>query len=213
MIGPHKRKILVGARTLYGAHSHYNLGTSNVLLKYQADLMLALYDCKWYWPEDVSLTDMLIRIACSRIPKAVEKYRKQKAEEEKQGIYTTPVNFDVDWIGKEDDAVVNENETPDDEAEVTPLNDTDESAEDNEANIKMMDIRHKRWELVCSAADGDPQLEVYVQMVGESQQLKDVRKNGGYQPGDTDKLIKRLRRKVQNLEKQAKANKLNKAIN
>ena len=98
MIGPHKRKILVGARTLYGAHSHYNLGTSNVLLKYQADLMLALYDCKWYWPEDVSLTDMLIRIACSRIPKAVEKYRKQKAEEEKQGIYTTPVNFDVDWI-------------------------------------------------------------------------------------------------------------------
>ena len=47
VIGPHKRKILVGARTLYGAHSHYNLGTSNVLLKYQADLMLALYDCKW----------------------------------------------------------------------------------------------------------------------------------------------------------------------
>lgn len=86
VVGPHKRKILVGARTLYGVHSHYNLGTSNVLYHYQADLILALYDCKWRWPEDVSLSDMLIRIACSRIPKAVEKYRKQKEKEEKEGI-------------------------------------------------------------------------------------------------------------------------------
>jgi hypothetical protein len=44
--GPNKRKMLIGARTLYGAHSHYNLCTSNVLYKYQADLMLALYECK-----------------------------------------------------------------------------------------------------------------------------------------------------------------------
>ncbi len=210
VIGPHKNKILVGARTLFGVHSNFNLCTSNVLYYYQADLIIALYDCKWYWPEDVSLSEMLIRMACSRIPKAVKKYRRQKAKEEELGINTTPVNFDADWVGKEDDAVINENETPDDEPELSPLSDSDESAaEDKAADDKMMDIRHKRWELVCDAAESDPQLKAYVQVVGESKQLKDVREKGGYKPGDTDKLIKRLRRKVIKLVESNKENKSN----
>lgn len=217
IVGPHKHKILVGARTLYGAHSHYNLCTSNVLYHYQADLILALYDCKWRWPDDVSLSEMLIRMACSRISKAVEKYKKQKDKEAEQGINTKPVNFDVEWVGAEDEALPNSNDddSPDDEEEEeeTTFDADNESADDNTAHAAMLDIKHKRWELVCSAADGDKQLEAYVQVVGESEHLKDVREKGGYEPGDTDKLIKRLRRKVQNLVKQDKVNKLNKANN
>ena len=106
--------------------------------------------------------------------------------------------------------MINENETPDDEPELSPLSDSDESAaEDKAADDKMMDIRHKRWELVCDAAESDPQLKAYVQVVGESKQLKDVREKGGYKPGDTDKLIKRLRRKVIKLVESNKENKSN----
>lgn len=216
VVGPHKRKILVGARTLYGVHSHYNLGTSNVLYHYQADLILALYDCKWRWPEDVSLSDMLIRIACSRIPKAVEKYRKQKEKEEKEGINTKPVNFDVEWIGAEDEALPNssDDDSPDDDEEEVLIFDAgSESADDNMALAAMMDIKQKRRELIWRAAEGDKKLEAFVQVVSESKQLKDVRKNGGYKPGDTDKLTKRLRRRVIKLEKLDKLNKANKEDN
>jgi len=210
--GPHNRKMLVGARTLYGAHSHYNLGTTNVLYHYQADLIIALYDGKWRWPEGVSLSEMLIRMACSRLPKAVEKYKNQKAKEEELGINTTPVNFDVDLIGKEDEdpdepdeelapVLTDADDSTDDSTEKStesPSQDENDSVE-NTAFGAGVDIRHKRWELVCAAADDDPQLAMYVQIVGESKRLKDVREKGGYQPGDTDKLIKRLRRKVNKL--------------
>ena len=79
--GPHDTKRLVNGKTRYGAHSEYNLATSNVLYHYQAEFLLALYDGKWEWKEGVSLADQLIEIANSRIPKVANKYIKKKERE------------------------------------------------------------------------------------------------------------------------------------
>ena len=58
------------------------------------------------------------------------------------------------------------------------------------------DYRHLLWELLCAAADGDKKLEDYVQTVGESQTLKEVRTRLGMKAGDADRLQKKLKRRV-----------------
>lgn len=61
-----------------------------------------------------------------------------------------------------------------------------------------MDVRHRNWEKLSDIADSDPDplLGDFVQAVGESKQLKDVREKLGLKPGDSDKLIKKLRRRL-----------------
>lgn len=66
--------------------------------------------------------------------------------------------------------------------------------------------RHQKWEKICAAADGEKELEDYVQAVGESRRLKDVRIALNLKPGDIDKLNKKLRRRVNKLDKDGKEN-------
>lgn len=66
--------------------------------------------------------------------------------------------------------------------------------------------RHQKWEKICAAADGEKELEDYVQAVGESRRLKDVRIALNLKPGDSDKLNKKLRRRVNKLDKDGKEN-------
>ena len=68
------------------------------------------------------------------------------------------------------------------------------------------DERHQNWEKVCAAADGEKELEDYVQAVGESRRLKDVRVALNLKPGDSDKLTKKLKRRVYKLDKNGKKN-------
>ena len=226
--GPHDTKRLVNGKTRYGAHSEYNLATSNVLYHYQAEFLLALYDGKWEWKEGVSLADQLIEIANSRIPKVANKYIKKKERENKKHIKTTPVSLDVELIGKPDDYTGEETETlvvlvnkeesepnndnldlGDAEGESNTSEDETVSEIPNEAegNAIMskepeplgMDYQHQLWEKVCAAADGDKELEEFVQVTGECKTLRQVNERLQLKDGDRDRLQKRLKRKVNKL--------------
>lgn len=228
--GPHNTKRLVNARTRFGAHSEYNLATSNVLYHYQTEFVLALYDgeWEWKWKADTSLADQLKQIANSRIPKAVDKYQRKKEKEEKEHIYTTPVSLDVNLMGKPDDYTGEETET------LTVDNSCDEEQPDNasldyrdamavchsanesryaemlndaESNDLMrreppptgMDYQHKLWEAMCDAAEGDKDLERFVQVTGECQKMQEVNDRLQLNDGDRDRLQKRLKNRVNKL--------------
>ena len=226
--GPHNTKRLVNGKTCYGAHSEYNLATSNVLYHYQAEFVLALYDCKWEWKEGVSLADQLIEIANSRIPKVAEKYAKKKERENKKNIKTTPVSYDVELIGKRDDYTGEEtgtlvaflnNETPKPDKDDLDFSDAEggcntcedenvsEIPNEAEGNAIMsmeseplgMDYQHQLWEKVCAAADGDKELEDFVQKTGECTNMRRVNERLHLEDGDRDRLQKRLKRKVNKL--------------
>jgi hypothetical protein len=227
--GPHNTKRLVYGRTQYGAHSEMTLGTNNVLYHYQTEFVLALYEGQWEWKKGVSLADQLVEIAYSRIPKAVDKYVRKKEREKKDRINTTPISLDVDMIGKPDDYTGEETETmvaafnykepepnnPDldgNEAnEGNRMADYDDATADipderygvaimNKEQTAGMDYQHHLWETVCSAADGDPELERFVQTTGQSQTMQEVNTALNLQDGERDRLQKRLQRKVNKLK-------------
>ena len=226
--GPHNTKRLVNGKTHYGAHSEYNLATSNVLYHYQAEFVLALYEGEWEWKEGVSLADQLIEIANSRIPKVAKKYTKKKERENKKHIKTTPVSLDVDLIGKPDDYTGEETETwvalinneasepdkdnldfSDAEGGCNTCEDEINSEIPNEAESNAiiskepeplgMDYQHQLWEKVCAAADGDKELEEFVQITGECTKMRQVNERLHLEKGDRDRLQKRLKRKVNKL--------------
>ncbi len=62
------------------------------------------------------------------------------------------------------------------------------------------DEQHQNWEKVCEATDDEKELADYVQTVGESKRLKDVRTTLNLKPGDSDKLIKKIKRRVNKLD-------------
>lgn len=227
--GPHNTKRISGGRTRYGAHSEYTLGTSNVLYHYQAEFVLALYEGKWEWKEGVSLADQLIEIAYSRIPKAADKYARRKEREKKNRINTMPVSLDVDLMSKPDDYTGEETETlvvacSHSEVEVDNASldyreaeadrqcaaeamaeDTITEAEGNDIMSRElappgMDYRHQLWEKVCEAADGDKELEVFVQATGECKKMQEVNERLHLMDGDRDRLQKKLTRKVYKLK-------------
>ena len=93
-------------------------------------------------------------------------FRSQK-EDERLGISSTPVALDVEWLGGDEGL-----------AEATS------------------DYRHQEWETICEAADGDQELEAFVQVTGESRSLKEVSQRLRLKDGDRDRLMKRLKRRV-----------------
>lgn len=223
--GPHNTKRLVNGRTRYGAHSEYQLATSNVLYHYQSDFVMALYEGEWEWKAGVSLADQLIEIAYSRIPKEADKYTRKKEREKKNNINTTPVSLDVELIGKPDDYTGEETETmvaafnfkdPEqkdsdldgkeagedisvrdyDEATTEIPNETESNAIVCKEQVAGVDYQHQLWEKVCMAADGDKELETFVQKTGECQSLHEVNDSLHLKNGDRDRLQKRLQRKV-----------------
>lgn len=224
--GPHNTVRLVNGRTRFGAHSEYRLGTSNVLYHYEAEFLIALYDCEWEWPEDRSLAEQFVLMAYSRIPKASEKYKKRKEREADKGISSDPVSFDVEWIGKEDDYSGEEsemmipaasyknpetgdplldNDASDSEA-VGSADDSTDIPSEAESNAiqsteydNSMDLLHKNWELVCAATDDDPEMARYVQVVGECKRPKEVREKLGLKEDEMDSLRKKVIRRVKKM--------------
>lgn len=161
------RKVLVGGYTQYGAHSEYRLG-GDALYHYQGMVVEKLYDGSCEWKAENSLEDQLKEMAGPVIGDAVKAYRRGLKEDERLGICSTPVAIDVEWLGEEGDGLA-------------------ETSSDH---------RHQEWEAICEAADGDQELEAFVQVTGECKSLKEVSERLHLRDGERDKLMKRLKRRV-----------------
>ena len=90
----------------------------------------------------------------------------------------------MDWLGVEDGDLSTAVEMTDGAVEMT---------DDADAEAR----KHMKWEAICEAADGDDELEAFVQVTGESETMKEVNERLGLKGDDRDRLMKRLRRKVQ----------------
>ena len=157
---------LVGGYTKFGAHSESELG-GNALFHYWGMIVQTLYDGTCTWDSELSLAEQLKEMAEPVVDEAVKAYRDRLKEEERLGIDSRPVDFDVDWLG-----------------------------EDESLSETTTDHHHMMWELICEAADGDAELEAFVQATGESQAMKEVNERLGLKGDDRDRLMKRLKRKV-----------------
>ena len=158
---------MVGGYTKYGAHSECEVG-GEALFHYWGMIVQTLYDGTCEWDPELSLADQLKEMVEPVIDEAVKEYRSRQKEEEGLGIDSTLVDFDVDWLG-----------------------------EDESLAEASTDYRHTMWEDICKAADGDKELEAFVQVTGESETMKEVNERLGLKGDDRDRLLKRLRRKVQ----------------
>lgn len=162
--GDDGRTELVGGYTKYGAHSESELGGS-ALYHYWGIMIERLYDGTSEWDPALSLEEQLKEMAKPVVAQAVKKYRSRKNREEREGIDTTPVDMDVEWLG-----------------------------EDERLTETSTDYRHMKWEAICDAADGDAELERFVQVTGECATMKEVNECLGLKSGDRDRLMKRLKR-------------------
>lgn len=165
---------MVGGYTKYGAHSESELG-GNALFHYWGLIVQTLYDGTCTWDPALSLAEQLKEMAEPVIDEAVKEYRSRKKEEERLGVDSTPVDFDVDWIGEEDG----------------DLSTAVEMTEDADVEAS----KHMKWEAICGAADGDDELEAFVQVTGESETMKEVNERLGLKGDDRDRLMKRLKRR------------------
>lgn len=157
---------LVGGYTKYGAHSESELG-GNALYHYWGMMVERLYDGTCEWSPELSLEEQLKEMAKPVIDQTMKKYRSRKNWEERQGIDTTPVDIDMEWLG-----------------------------EDESLATTSTDSQHMKWEAICDAADGDTELERFVQVTGECQTIKEVNERLSLKSGNRDKLMKRLKRRV-----------------
>lgn len=68
--------------------------------------------------------------------------------------------------------------------------------EDESLSETTTDHHHMMWELICEVADGDAELEAFVQVTGESLTMQEVNERLGLKGDDRDRLLKRLKRRV-----------------
>ena len=173
------RKYLVGGYTEYGAHSEKRLG-GEPLYHYLGMVVGKLYDGSCEWKTENSLAEQLKKMAEEVIDDSVKAYRHEQKEESLLG---TPVGLDVEWIGDEDGDLSTSVEMTEGVLGVTDASDSEKS-------------RHMKWEAICEAADGDTELEAFVQVTGECQSMKEVNERLSLKSDDRDRLLKRLKRRV-----------------
>ena len=164
-----------GRKYLVGGYTAYGAHSEKRLggdpLYHYVDMVVEkLFDGSCEWKAENSLAEQLKRIAGHVISNETEKYRTQIEREERAGYSSDALSLD--------------------EAKVAVS-----GIEDG-----VSDHRHAQWEQICEAADDDEELERYVQAVGESKQLKDVRQKLGLQAGDSERLVKKLKRRVKKSE-------------
>ncbi len=160
-----------GTKRIVGGYTEYGAHSEvrlggDALYHYQSMVVEKLYDGSCEWKPENTLVDQLKKIAGHLIANEAEKYRTQMKREDRDGYRSAGVSLD------EARPEVNSLE----DSGVTP--------------------RHLMWEAVCEAADGDAELERYVQAVGECKQLKEVRKTLGLKSGGCERLKKKLMRRV-----------------
>lgn len=172
---------MVGGYTKYGAHSEREVG-GEALYHYWGMIVQTLYDGTCTWDPELSLAEQLKEMVEPVIDGAVKEYRSRKKVEEKLGIDSTPVDFDVDWLGVEDGDL---------STAVGMTIGAVEMTDDADAEAR----KHMKWEQICEAADGDDELEAFVQVTGESETMKEVNERLGLKGDDRDRLLKRLKRR------------------
>ena len=160
-----------GRKYLAGGYTQYGAHSEvrlggEALYHYQSVVVEKLFDGSCEWKAENSLAEQLKKIAANVISNEVDKFKRRQKREERTGQSSQTVSLD------EANAAVNRME---------------------DGGI---DPHHAHWELICEAADGDEELERYVQAVGESKQLKDVREALGLKSGETERLQKKLKRRV-----------------
>ena len=170
---------MVGGYTEYGAHSEKRLG-GEPLYHYLGMVVGKLYDGSCEWKPENSLAEQLKKMAEEVIDDSVKAYRHEQKEESLLG---TPVGLDVEWIGDEDGDLSTSVEMTEGVLGVTDASDSEKS-------------RHMKWEAICEAADGDTELEAFVQVTGECQSMKEVNERLSLKSDDRDRLLKRLKRRV-----------------
>ncbi len=222
--GEHGEVMIKGGRTKFGAHSEAVLG-ENALFFYETEFYRLLYEGDWTWPEGRPLSEQFEMMVDSVTRHGSEKEDRRKKKEERKlaeergqeegappGMESCIIEFvkpkeetmyvDLDDPNlrlkgssgtMEDDYT---GETLDENGIPRIGGEDDDGFYDCGLPNDGFDYRHWLWELLCSAADGDQELEDYVQAVGESETLKEVRTTLGLKDGDTDKLKKRLKRRV-----------------
>ena len=177
--GENGKKVVVGGYTEYGAHSEKRLG-GEPLYHYLGMVVGKLYDGSCEWKPENSLAEQLKKMAEEVIDDSVKAYRHEQKEESLLG---TPVGLDVEWIGDEDGDLSTSVEMTEGVLGVTDASDSEKS-------------RHMKWEAICEAADGDTELEAFVQVTGECQSMKEVNERLSLKSDDRDRLLKRLKRRV-----------------
>jgi len=206
------RKYVAGGNTKFGAHSESELG-GEALYHYQGVIVEKLYACKCEWSPENTLSEQLKKIASHVFDKNVAKYRRKKKREEKYGYNSTPVSLDVEWIGKEDDYT---GEVTDEMVVVKP--DTDSvSMSEKEANAANYEtpseadcarivslvsddsdkiVVEKNWKIMWNAAKGDAELEWFLTLYDAERDKEGKEDSEHMDARERDRLVKRLRRKV-----------------
>ena len=167
----HLKENKYGRKYLVGGYTEYGAHSEenlcgDPLYHYQSVVVEKLFDGSCEWKAENSLAEQLKKIAANVISNEVDKFKRRQKREERTGQSSQMVSLD------EANGAVNRME----QLEADP--------------------RHLHWEQICAAADGDEELERYVQAVGESKQLKDVREALGLKAGDSERLQKKLKRRV-----------------
>ena len=196
--GPHGETLLKGGKTRYYAHSEDELD-ENVLHHYAREFLFKLKDGDWEWPEDVSLSQQLENMADSTITHDRAKYARRKKKEEKEratkeadgkvveGFESHIIEFIPSTSSFDERYMTGE----------SPASSGGDPREDEEQRKDATErYHHGLWEKVCDAADGDPELEAFVQMTGESESMKDVNRSLGLTSRDRERIQKNLRRKL-----------------
>ena len=165
-----------GRKYLVGGYTVYGAHSEKRLggdpLYHYLDMVVEkLFDGSCEWKAENSLAEQLKKIANHVISNEAEKYRTQMDREAREGYSSEALSLDEV------------------KGAVGSIEDGGE------------DYRHAHWEQICEAADDDEELARYVQAVGESKQLKDVRQKLGLKAGETERLQKKLKRRVKKLPK------------
>lgn len=163
-----------GRKYLVGGYTEYGVHSEenlcgDALYHYQSVVVEKLYDGSCEWKPENTLAEQLKKIAANVISNEVDKYKRRQKREERTGQSSQTLSLD------EANGAVSRVEQ------------------------QGIDPRHLHWEQICAAADGDEELERYVQAVGESKKLKDVREALGLKAGDSERLQKKLKRRVKKL--------------
>lgn len=200
------RKYLVGGYTKFGAHSDRELG-GDALYHYQSLVVEKLYRGTCEWKPENTLAEQLEKLANRIIPKEAKKYEKRVEKEKKRGFNRNMLSLDVSWMTKPDDytgeetedliLTSNDYEEPEEEGQTTEIPTVEENKTIMAAEYEDgMDLMQRNWEKLCAAADDDPWLAEYVQTVGESKSLQEVRDKLELMPGEAELLKRKLKRRI-----------------
>ena len=199
--GKHGEKLLKGGKTVFGAHSEAVLG-ENALFFYEREFIFRIYDGIWEWPEGRSLGEQFVEMARSLTRNESKKYGRKKTKEERKKLKedAEAAKVEAEYGCHIIEFVSDKNEVTMDVENMSTKGlpkDDDDGGEEYQI-VDVEDYLHQLWELLCEAAEGDRELENYVQVAGETSTLKEQKAclKKGFR--ETENMKKRLKTRVHN---------------